>query len=43
MIHELIKFTENLDEEFKRVGSMPKEGLHIFIQLRKNKELIIEI
>lgn len=29
MINELINFTANLDEEFKNLGSTPKEGLHI--------------
>lgn len=29
MISELINFTANLDEEFKNLGSTPKEGLHI--------------
>jgi CRISPR-associated protein Csh1 len=33
MIKELINFTENLDEEFKNLGSTPKEGLHIRIKL----------
>ncbi len=33
MIKELINFTENLDEEFKNLGSMPKEGLHIHMKL----------
>ncbi len=32
MIKELINFTENLDEEFKNLGSSPKEGLHIKMQ-----------
>lgn len=32
MIKELINFTENLDEEFKNLGSTPKEGLHIRIK-----------
>lgn len=31
MIKELINFTESLDEEFKNLGSMPKEGIHILI------------
>ena len=33
MIKELINFTENLDEEFKNLGSSPKEGLHIRVRL----------
>lgn len=31
MIKELINFTDSLDEEFKNLGSLPKEGLHILI------------
>ncbi len=38
MIKELINFTENLDEEFKNLGSLPKEGLHILLQLKKNED-----
>lgn len=33
MIKELINFTENLDEEFKSLGSVPKDGLHILLKL----------
>lgn len=33
MIKELINFTENLEEEFKNLGSTPKEGLHIRMRL----------
>lgn len=33
MIKELINFTENLDEEFKNLGSVPKEGLHVLMKL----------
>jgi CRISPR-associated protein Csh1 len=33
MIKELINFTKNLDEEFKNLGSSPKEGLHIRVRL----------
>lgn len=33
MIKELISFTENLDEEFKNLGSCPKEGLHIRVRI----------
>ncbi|MGB4414796.1 MAG: hypothetical protein WBI53_07925 [Paludibacter sp.] len=33
MIKELINFTENLDEEFKNLGSTPKEGLHVRMKL----------
>jgi CRISPR-associated protein Csh1 len=31
MIKELINFTDSLDDDFKMLGSKPKEGLHIFI------------
>ncbi|MEZ4968875.1 MAG: hypothetical protein R2814_04295 [Flavobacteriaceae bacterium] len=31
MIKELINFANNLDEEYKNLGSLPKEGLHILI------------
>ena len=31
MIKELINFTNSLDDDFKTLGSKPKEGLHIFI------------
>ena len=33
MIHELINFTANLDEDFKTLGSLPKEGLHILMKI----------
>ncbi|MFT4202408.1 MAG: hypothetical protein QM610_00705 [Chitinophagaceae bacterium] len=32
MIKELVNFTANLDEDFKNLGSMPKEGLHILLR-----------
>jgi len=31
MIRELINFTDNLDEGFKNLGSIPREGIHILI------------
>lgn len=31
MIKELINFTNSLDDDFKTLGSKPKEGLHIFV------------
>lgn len=34
MIKELINFTESLDEEFKNLGSSPKEGLHILMKYK---------
>lgn len=32
MIKELINFTDSLDEDFKTLGSSPKEGLHILLK-----------
>jgi len=37
MIKELVNFTENIDEEFKNLGSLPKEGLHVLLQLKKDE------
>lgn len=37
MIKELINFTDRLDEEFKNLGSLPKEGLHILINNKLNE------
>lgn len=37
MIKELINFTENLDEEFKNLGSSPKEGLHILMKYQTDE------
>lgn len=37
MIKELINFTDSLDEEFKNLGSLPKEGLHILINSKVNE------
>lgn len=36
MIQELINFTANLDDAFKNLGSLPKEGLHILINLKSD-------
>lgn len=33
MIREIINFTENVDEQFKNLGSAPKEGLHIKLDM----------
>ncbi len=33
MIQELINFTASLDENFKTLGSLPKEGLHILLKI----------
>lgn len=33
MIREIINFTENIDEQFKNLGSAPKEGLHIKLDM----------
>lgn len=43
MIKELINFTKTLDEEFKNLGSLPKEGLHILLQLKKDQNGEISI
>lgn len=32
MIKELINFVDNLEEEFRNLGSLPKEGLHIRVK-----------
>jgi len=32
MIRELINFTNSLDDDFKTLGSKPKEGVHIFVE-----------
>lgn len=37
MIKELINFIANLDEEFKNLGSVPKEGLHVRMKLVVNE------
>ncbi len=31
MIREIINFTKNIDDKFKKLGSIPKEGLHIIL------------
>jgi CRISPR-associated protein Csh1 len=38
MIKELINFTDSLEEEFKNLGSLPKEGLHVLIKSIVNEE-----
>ncbi len=43
MIKELIKFTENLDEEFKNLGSSPKEGLHILMKYQTDESGVTSI
>jgi len=37
MIKELVNFTQTLDEEFKNMGSTPKEGLHIRVRFCINE------
>lgn len=37
MIKELINFAKNLDEEFKNLGSSPKEGLHILMKYQTDE------
>src|SRR5690554_5058744 len=37
MIRELINFAASIDDGFKNLGSTPKEGLHILLQLKINE------
>ncbi len=39
MIKELVNFTQNLNEEFKNLGSSPKEGLHILIRKKTENQI----
>lgn len=43
MIKELINFTESLDEEFKNLGSVPKEGLHIRLKYSTDETGTVKI
>ncbi|MEJ5088904.1 hypothetical protein GEO21_02530 [Sphingobacterium faecium] len=43
MIKELINFTNNLDEEFKNLGSSPKEGLHILMRYQTDEYGVISM
>lgn len=43
MIKELIDFTKSIDDEFKTLGSLPKEGLHIMLQLKKDQNGAVSI
>lgn len=43
MIKELINFTASLDEKFKNLGSLPKEGLHVLLCLKSNDDGKISI
>lgn len=43
MIKELINFTNNLDEEFKNLGSSPKEGLHILMSYQTDEYGVISM
>ncbi len=43
MIKELIHFTERLDEEFKNLGTSPKEGLHILLRINTDSNGLISI
>lgn len=43
MLKELINFAENLDEEFKNLGSSPKEGLHILMKYQTDESGIISM
>ncbi len=38
MIKELVNFAEKIDDRFKSLGSIPKEGLHILIPVELNEE-----
>lgn len=38
MLRELINFTDSLDPEFKALGMKPKEGLHIFLEIKTDGE-----
>ncbi|MEN2434624.1 hypothetical protein AAH994_04345 [Weeksellaceae bacterium A-14] len=38
MIRELINFTDTLDDEFLTLGSIPKVGIHIILQLNSNEK-----
>lgn len=40
MIREIINFTENIDEQFKNLGSTPKEGLHILLDIESIDDTI---
>lgn len=40
MIREIINFTENIDEQFKNLGSVPKEGLHIKLNIVSNDNTV---
>ncbi len=39
MIKELINFSESLSEDFKAIGKLPKEGLHILLQVKDDGTL----
>lgn len=43
MIKEIINFMEVLPDEFKTMGSLPKEGLHILVHQRVNADQIVSI
>lgn len=43
MIKELVNFTKSLDEEFKNLGSFPKEGIHIVLQIKRDENGEISI
>lgn len=43
MIRELINFTNNLDEEFKNLGSSPKEGLHVLLKIEADEDRLTSI
>lgn len=37
MIKELVNFVATLSEEFKSIGSVPKEGLHVLLKITTNE------
>lgn len=39
MIKELVNFSESLSEDFKAIGKLPKEGLHILFQVKDDVTL----
>lgn len=39
MIKELVNFSESLSEDFKSIGKLPKEGLHILLQVKDDGTL----
>ncbi|WP_160711330.1 hypothetical protein [Chitinophaga solisilvae] len=40
MIRELVNFAAALDEEFKMLGSLPKEGIHVLLHIKKEDQRV---